>query len=276
MNSRGDALRGVARAKKAAAGREILYGRQPVYEALRAGRRRVFRLFAPREPRPSEELQATLALADESGVPVATAERRQLDEWLGRVNHQGMAAEVSAYPYVAFAALCEPPAAGGVPFLLLLDHLEDPQNLGSLLRTADAVGVQGVVIPADRAVGVTPAVVRASAGAAEHVAVCVVVNLARAMRELREADLQLIGVERTPQATAYTAADLRPPLALVIGSEGRGLGRLVRETCDRLIRIPMHGRVGSLNVGVAGALALYEVRRQRAAVGNGGAEPAAV
>jgi 23S rRNA (guanosine2251-2'-O)-methyltransferase len=146
---------------------------------------------------------------------------------------------------------------------MLLDHLEDPQNFGSLLRTADAAGVDGVLIPADRAVGVTPAVVRASAGASEHMRVAVVVNLARAMQALQEQGFSLVGLDLAEASVPYTQADLGGALGLVIGGEGRGLGRLVRENCDRLIRIPMLGGVASLNASVAGAVALYEALRQR-------------
>jgi 23S rRNA (guanosine2251-2'-O)-methyltransferase len=149
------------------------------------------------------------------------------------------------------------------PFLLLLDHVQDPQNLGSLLRTAEAAGVHGVIIPGRRAAGVTPAAVRASAGAAEHVRVALVANLVQAMRQLKAEGVWIAGLEAAPDAQLYTKAALSGPLGLVIGSEGQGLARLVRETCDFLIRLPMLGRVESLNAGVAGAIALYEARRQR-------------
>jgi 23S rRNA (guanosine2251-2'-O)-methyltransferase len=154
-------------------------------------------------------------------------------------------------------------AAEQSPFLLLLDHLLDPQNLGSLLRSADAAGVHGVVLPGRRAAGITPAAVRASAGAAEHVLVAQVTNLVQAMERLKGEGLWLAGLEAMAEAQAYTQADLTGPLGLVIGSEGSGLARLVRERCDFLIRLPMHGQVESLNAAVAGAIALYEVRRQR-------------
>ena len=187
-----------------------------------------------------------------------------LDKLGGEVNHQGLAAEVSGYPYVDLEALLEAvQQSGEPPFLLLLDHVQDPQNLGSLLRTAEAAGVHGVVIPERRAAGVTPAAVRASAGAAEHVRVAQVTNLVRAMEWLKAEGVWLAGLEALPGAQLYTQADLRGPLGLVVGSEGQGLARLVRETCDFLIRLPMHGQVESLNAGVAGAIALYEVRRQR-------------
>ncbi|MFN2242794.1 MAG: 23S rRNA (guanosine(2251)-2'-O)-methyltransferase RlmB [Anaerolineae bacterium] len=244
--------------------REILYGRQPVRETLRARRRQVFKLLLAEGVRPAGVVAQILALAEAAGIPVQTVNRRELDKLGGEVNHQGLAAEVSGYPYVDLA---EPMRlareAGAFPFLLLLDHVQDPQNLGSLLRTAEAAGVHGVIIPGRRAAGVTPAAVRASAGAAEHVRVAQVANLVQAMRQLKAEGVWIAGLEAVPEAQLYTEAALSGPLGLVIGSEGQGLARLVRETCDFLIRLPMLGQVESLNAGVAGAIALYEARRQR-------------
>ena len=243
--------------------REILYGRQPVYETLRAARRRVYRLLMAEGVRPTGITEQILTLADQVSVPVQVLDRRNLDKLGGEVNHQGLAAEVSEYPYVELDALVEPARQSGDPLTLILDHVGDPQNLGSLLRTAEAVGVHGVVIPRRRAAPVTPAAVRASAGAAEHVRVALVTNLVRAMTSLKAGGLWLAGLEAVPEAQPYAQADLSGPLGLVVGSEGKGLARLVRETCDFLIRLPMNGEVESLNASVAGAVALYEARRQR-------------
>jgi 23S rRNA (guanosine2251-2'-O)-methyltransferase len=205
-----------------------------------------------------------LALAEGASVPVQSVERQDLDKIGGEVNHQGLAAEVSGYPYADLSAVLGIIHETGQPaFLLLLDHLKDPQNLGALLRTAEAVGVHGVVIPHRRAAGVTAAAVRASAGAAEHVHVAQVSNLAQAMERLRGKGIWLAGLEAVANAQLYTEANLSGPLGLVVGSEGRGLARLVRETCDFLVRLPMHGQVQSLNAATAGAIALYEARRQR-------------
>ncbi|NIV21033.1 MAG: 23S rRNA (guanosine(2251)-2'-O)-methyltransferase RlmB, partial [Gammaproteobacteria bacterium] len=149
--------------------REILYGRQPVRETLRAGRRQVFKLIVAQGIKRAGVVGQILALAERAGIPVQTVNRRELDKLGGEVNHQGLAAEVSGYPYVDLAAPLESARQSSTPpFLLLLDHIQDPQNLGSLLRTAEASGVHGVVIPGRRAAGVTPAAVRASAGAAEQ------------------------------------------------------------------------------------------------------------
>ena len=244
--------------------REILYGRQPVREALRAGRRQVFKVLLARGIKPTGIVGEILALAAEASVAIQPVERQELDQLGGEANHQGLAAEVSGYPYVDLEATLDAAGqAGEAPFLLLLDHVQDPQNLGSLLRAAEAAGVHGVVIPGRRAVGVTPAAVRASAGAAEQVHVVQVSNLVQAMERLKAAGVWLAGLEALPEALPYTGADLSGPLGLVVGSEGQGLARLVRERCDFLIRLPLRGQVESLNAGVAGAIALYEALRQR-------------
>jgi 23S rRNA (guanosine2251-2'-O)-methyltransferase len=245
--------------------REILYGRQPVRETLRAQRRQVFKLLLARGVKPTGAVGEILSLAERAAVPVQSVDRKELTNLSGEVNHQGLAAEVSAYPYVDLEVVLDAARqARQPPFLLLLDHVQDPQNLGSLLRSAEAVGVHGVVIPKRRAAGVTPAAVRVSAGAAEQVHVVQVTNLVRAMELLKSEGVWLAGLEALPEAQPYTHADLSGPLGLVVGSEGDGLARLVRETCDFLIRLPMRGQVESLNAAVAGAIALYEALRQRA------------
>jgi len=244
--------------------REILYGRQPVRETLRAGRRQVYKLLLANEIRSAGIVEEILNLAKRANIPVQAIDRQGLDKLGGEAHHQGLAAEVSGYPYVDLADLTKIAVQSGEPpLLLLLDHIQDPQNLGSLLRTAEAVGAHGVVIPGRRATGVTPAAVRASAGAAEHVHVAQVPNLVQAMETLKSKGVWLGGLESLPAAPLYTQADLSGPLGLVVGSEGQGLARLVRESCDFLIRVPMRGHVESLNAAVAGAIALYEARRQR-------------
>jgi 23S rRNA (guanosine2251-2'-O)-methyltransferase len=244
--------------------REILYGRQPVRETLRARRRQVFKLLLARGTRTTGIVGQILSLAERENVLIQTVDRQALERLGDEVNHQGLAAEVSGYPYEDLPSLLNAASlAGQPPFLVLLDHVRDPQNLGSLLRTAEAVGAHGVVIPGRRAAGVTPAAVRASAGAAEHMHVAQVTNLVQAMDQLKAKGVWLAGLEATPEAQLYTLADLSGPLGLVVGSEGQGIARLVRERCDFLIRLPMQGKVESLNAAVAGAIALYEARRQR-------------
>lgn len=244
---------------------DLLYGRRPVYEALRAGRRRIYKLMlASGVQEKGGVVGQIVSMARTAAVPLAIVPRQELDRVVS--NHQGIVAEASSYPYadlddlLSFAADRSDP-----PLFLLLDLLQDPQNFGSLLRTAEAVGVHGVVIPQRRAVGVTPAVVSASAGAVEHLRVARVINLARTLDELKRQDLWVAGLEAAEDAELYDQADLRGPLALVVGSEGSGLRRLVREKCDFLVRLPMLGRVSSLNAAVAGSVALYEVERQRRA-----------
>ncbi len=242
---------------------DLLYGRRPVYEALRAGRRRFYRLvLAERVRAGSGVVGQIVSMARAAGMPVVRSSRQEVDQLAP--NHQGVVAEASPYPYVDLDEVLSFPADTDLPVLfLLLDLLQDPQNFGSLLRTAEAVGVHGVVIPRRRAVGVTPAVVSASAGAVEHLRVVQVTNLAHTIDELKRHDVWVAGLEADAEAQLYDQADLRVPLALVVGSEGSGLRRLVREKCDFLLSLPMRGRVASLNAAVAGSIALYEVDRQR-------------
>ncbi len=247
--------------------RELLYGRQPVREMLRAKRRQAFKVLLARSVKPTGIVVEILRLAEQAGVPVQLVNRQELDKLGGEVNHQGLAAEVSGYPYVDLRDLLDMAREENTrPFLLLLDHIQDPQNLGSLLRSAEAVGVHGAVLPGRRAAGVTPAAVRSSAGAVEHLKVAQVSNLVQAMQFLKAEGVWLAGLEAIKGAQLYTQAELSGPLGLVIGSEGRGLSRLVRDTCDYLIKLPMVGEVESLNASAAGAVALYEAYRQRAAV----------
>jgi 23S rRNA (guanosine2251-2'-O)-methyltransferase len=242
---------------------ELLYGRNAVREALRAGRRKIYKLILTQGVKETGIVADIATLANKSGVPIQRVERQQLDR-IGDFNHQGVAAEVASYPYVELEEiLAEADQRQEMPLLLMLDCLQDPQNFGALLRTAEIVGVHGVVIPKRRAVGITPAVVNSSAGSTEHLLVARMTNLVRTMEELKAKGLWIVGLEDVPQAQPYYQSDLTMPLALVVGSEGRGMGRLVRETCDILVRLPMRGKISSLNVAVAGSIALYEVWRQR-------------
>lgn len=242
---------------------EVLYGRNAVREALRAGRRKIYKLILAQGTKETGIVADVATLASQIGVEVQRVERQQLDR-LGGFNHQGVAAEATAYPYAELEEiLAEADQRQEMSLLLMLDCLQDPQNFGALLRTAEIVGVHGVVIPKHRAVGITPAVVNSSAGATEHLLVARMTNLVRTMEELKARGLWIVGLEDVPQAQTYYQSDLKMPLALVVGSEGRGMGRLVRETCDIMIRLPMRGKINSLNVTVAGSIVLYEVWRQR-------------
>jgi 23S rRNA (guanosine2251-2'-O)-methyltransferase len=249
--------------------REILYGRHAVREALRAGRRRFYRLRLSDAVRSAPVIDEILDHADQAGLPVERVQRRELDQ-LGDLNHQGVALESSGYPYVNVNdILGDANLRGAQPLVLVLDLINDPQNLGSLLRTADAVGAHGVIIQERRAAGVTPSVVRTSSGAVEYLMVARVTNIASTIERLRDHSVWAAGLDNTPGAQQYDQADLRGSLAVVVGSEGRGLRRLVRERCDFLLRLPMEGHLSSLNAAVAGSIVLYEVWRQRQARGAG-------
>lgn len=241
--------------------RELIYGRNAIHECLRAGRREVFKLIVAESAQEKGALAIILDRAAEKRITIRRAPRAQLDQV--SPGHQGVIAEVSGYPYVALEDLLRP---GRLPFFLVLDCIQDPQNLGTLLRTAEAAGVSGVIIAQDRAAAITPAVVNASSGAAEHLRVARVTNITRALQALRQTDVWVVGLEDAPDAQDYTAVDLRGPLAIVVGSEGQGIRRLVRQTCDVLVKLPMYGAVTSLNAAVAGSIVLYETLRQRRGV----------
>ncbi len=242
---------------------EIIYGRNAVYEALQAQRRRFESVLVAQGIQQKDTAARILSVAEERNIAVRPIPRAKLDE-LGPVNHQGIAAQVTPYPYADTAGMFGLAAQRNeMPFLLLLDCLQDPQNLGTLLRTAEVVGVHGVVIPGRRAAEVTPAVSNASAGAVEHLLVAQVTNLVRAMEELKERGVWIAGLEHLPEAQDYHEVQLDMPLALVVGSEGSGLRRLVRERCDLWVKLPMRGKVKSLNASVAGSIVLYEAWRQR-------------
>lgn len=240
-------------------GGSVIPGRRPVLEALRAGRpiRKILLARTAHGGLLRELTQEALR----RGIVVQSVDPRRLEQ-LSRATHQGVVALTAARQTVDVEAILAAAAARDEPpFVLVLDGVEDPGNLGALIRTADAAGVHGVIIPRHRAAGLTPAVARASAGALEHVPVAVVTNLVRALEELKAAGLWVAGADPTaPQS--YTQARLTPPLAAVMGGEERGLSRLVKEHCDLLVRLPMRGKVASLNVSVAAGVLLFEVVRQ--------------
>jgi 23S rRNA (guanosine2251-2'-O)-methyltransferase len=238
---------------------DVLYGRNSVFEALRAGR--VIRRLLIADG--AHGLDNLVAEARRLRVPYEILDRRELDGRAGD-HHQGVIAEAEPFTYAhPDDLLTAADARGEPPLLLALDSLQDPQNFGTLLRTAQAVGAHGVLLPEHRAVGVTPAVSNASAGAVEHLRVARVTNLARSLGQLKSRGLWVYGLSGDAE-NSYWEVDLSGPLALVVGSEGSGLGRLVREACDLLVRIPMaDGAIQSLNASVAGSLVLYEARRRR-------------
>jgi 23S rRNA (guanosine2251-2'-O)-methyltransferase len=245
--------------------KETLYGRNAVHEALKAGRRAFYKLTLAESLRDADVVEQIVGVAEEAGVPIERVNRDALDRF-GPFNHQGVVLEASGYPYSPLDRLFDIAKSDDEPPLfLLLDLLKDPHNVGSLLRTAEAVGVHGVLIQRRRAVDITATVVHTSVGAVEHLHVAQVTNLVRAMNRLRDRRVWIAGMEALHGAQPYYEADLTGALALVVGSEGKGMRRLVRETCDFLVQLPMRGAVTSLNASVAGSVVLYEVLRQRRA-----------
>jgi len=204
-----------------------------------------------------------LGLARDAGIDVKRIEGRRLDEWTGAAAHQGIAADVQpSRSWNESELLTHLDQQPEPALLLLLDGVQDPHNLGACLRTANACGVQAVVVPRDRAAGLTPTVRKVAAGAAELVPLVTVTNLARCMRLLKERDIWLIGADAQAERGTFEA-ELKGAIGIVMGGEGAGLRRLTREACDLLVRLPMHGAVESLNVSVATGMMLYEVLRQR-------------
>ncbi len=236
--------------------KELLYGRQPVRECLRARRRHIHSLLLAEGVRETGIVAEIIALAGQLGIPVVRTPRAYLEKVSEAA--QGVGLEVGAYPYVSVGEILRlARARSEQPFLLALDHLQDPHNFGALLRSAEAVGVHGVVIPERRAVGVTPAVVSASAGASEHVRIARVTNLVRTLMDLKAENVWIVGLDNTPDSLPYYEVDLDRSLALLVGAEGIGITHLARRTCDLVIRLPMRGRVQSLNASVAGGIVLY-------------------
>lgn len=244
---------------------EFVYGRNSVRESLRAQRRSLKRLLIAEGVREGGPITELLELAQAARVPVEQSERRELDALTEGANHQGVVIEGGPYRYAELdEMLALAQKRNELPLLLLLDHVQDPQNVGTLLRTADAVGVHGVILPDRRAAGITPSVVNASSGAVEHLLISQATNLAQTIEELKEQSVWVAGLEDDPRAQMYDSQRSDLPLALVVGAEGPGLSRLVRERCDFLIKLPMAGHVASLNAATAGSIALYSLWRRRA------------
>ncbi len=241
---------------------DYLYGIHPVREGL-CGRRQPLELFVE-EKGTGQRVDELLALARERGVPVRQRKRQDLDRLADQTHHQGVVLSMEPFPYTEIEdLLAEWQDSGKDGFFLLLDGITDPHNLGAILRNADAAGCQGVVLTKDRSCGITNVVDRASAGAVEHLAVCQVTNLARTMELLKKSGFWIYGLAAGDGAQPLFTTNLSGNLALVIGSEGDGLRHRTRELCDGLLEIPMVGKIASLNAASAGAIALFEVVRQR-------------
>lgn len=239
---------------------DILYGVNPVREALR-GNRRAFELFVQTSGS-DHRIAKIVALAEEKGVAVRRRERADLERLAGNSHHQGLVLRVAPFVYTDLDDFLAAGAGDAPLFLLMLDGIQDPQNLGALIRTAACAGAQAVIIPKDRACGVTPVVEKASAGAVETLPVIQVTNLVQALERLKQAGCWAYGLAGEAAKDIYQT-DLRGSLVLVIGSEGEGMRPLVRKQCDGLLAIPQYGGVSSLNASVAGGIVLFEAARQR-------------
>ncbi len=244
-------------------GGEWIYGRNPVVEVLQAERRTLSEvILPPAEKGEADEIAWIRQTARQMGLVVRTEDRRRLDQLTHGGHHQGVAIKTTGYPYVGFDEILRDVEEDENATVVILDHLEDPQNVGSILRTACAIGATGVVIPEDRGSGVTSAAVRASAGASEHLKVARVVTLVRAMKQLKDANVWITGLDWGKDAKPYTEIDFKGRAGLVVGAEGTGISRLVRETCDFIAVLPMRGEIESLNAGVAAAICMYEMIRE--------------
>lgn len=236
----------------------MLYGRNGALEALQ-GRRTLKTLFLAEGIKSDDRVRHLSHLAAQAGAAIVTVPRAELDRWTGGANHQGVGLETGTYPYVPLDELLAPHGT-----ILMLDHLQDPQNFGTLLRAAEAVGVAGVVLPRDRAVEVTPSVVNASSGAVEHLRIAQTPNLARAIEEFKKGGWWAAALDTGEDAQDIFQATIPTPLVLVVGAEGGGVSANLRRHCDLIISIPMTGRVASLNAATAGSVALFEIlRRER-------------
>lgn len=241
--------------------KEILGGINSITEALR-GRRRFHGIYMLKD-RGTSRTEEILALAKQKAIPVRMLDRNDLDRLHPQAPHQGVVAEVEPYRYSQLdEVLTQTSSRGEKPFLLVLDGIEDPQNLGSIIRTAECAGVHGVILPRHHSAEITPAVVRASAGAAEHISVMQETNLVNTLKRLKKEGMWVIGADMSGSSD-YFSISIPSPTVLVIGGEGRGIRRLVRENCDLLVRIPMYGQVNSLNASISAALIIYEIVRQQ-------------
>ena len=238
----------------------LIGGKNPVIETLKSDRS-VHKIWVADGMKPSA-LQSIVSLAKKKNVLIQRVTKRKLDD-MKIENHQGVVAQIAAYKYSTLDDLfLQAEQRNEMPFFLILDEIEDPHNLGSILRTADCVGVHGIIIPKHRAVGLTHTVAKASTGAIEHVPVVRVTNIAQTLKVLKDAGLWIIAAD-LQNSRDYRELEANFPLALVIGSEGKGISRIVSKSCDFIYRLPMVGQVTSLNASVAAALFLYEIYRKR-------------
>lgn len=241
--------------------KDLIMGRNAVQETLRTDRD-IHKVWI-QDGINKGQISGILKIANERKIIVQTVAKQKLDQMIPKGNHQGVVAQIAAYQYAEVEDILEAARKKNEdPFVLILDELEDPHNLGSIMRTADAVGAHGIIIPKRRSVGLTGTVAKASTGAIEHVPVARVTNLSQTIEKLKEQGLWIVGTD-AKNSQDYREMDAKMPLGIVIGSEGSGISRIVKEKCDFLVKLPMVGHVTSLNASVAAALLMYEVYRKR-------------
>jgi 23S rRNA (guanosine2251-2'-O)-methyltransferase len=246
--------------------KEWIVGRNPVYEVLRTKRRHIFSLNVSENAREKGRLTEIIRLCSIRNLPVSRVSKELLDS--RGTNHQGVALQTSGYPYQTLQDMLERASTlAEAPFILILDTLQDPQNLGTLLRTAEIVGVHGVMLPLRRTATITPAVVSVSSGASEHILIAQA-NLSQAITQLKEYGVWVLGLEGSPEASNPSEIQLNGSLAIIVGSEGQGMRPLIRKSCDFLLKLPMRGQVESLNAATAGSVALYLAWQARGFSGN--------
>ncbi|MEK3789487.1 MULTISPECIES: 23S rRNA (guanosine(2251)-2'-O)-methyltransferase RlmB [Paenibacillus] len=243
---------------------EWIAGKHSVIEALKSGRT-INKIWLAEQAQ-KHLVQPIIAEAKKAGVIVQQADKRKLDQMVPGIQHQGVVAQAAPYAYAEVEDLLAAAAAKGqAPFLILLDEIEDPHNLGSILRTADCTGAHGVIVPKRRSASITATVSKTSAGAVEYVPVARVSNLGQTIDRLKEAGIWVVGTDVEATEPVFGNNVFTGPVAVVIGNENKGMGRLIREKCDVLVKLPMEGRINSLNASVAAGVVMYEVLRGRLA-----------
>jgi len=242
---------------------EILYGVHPVLEALRAERRRFKEIYISKKRRVKKEVAEIIRIAHAKDIPIKYRDNTYFNTTLESVVHQGVMARVDRYPLVDLSIILKRyRVENALPFILVLDGITDPQNLGSIIRTGVAAGIHGIVIPKDRSASPTPAVSKVSAGAMEHIMIARVTNITSTLKRLKKEGLWIVGADANAEQSIY-GTDLKIGLALVLGGEEKGVRPLVKKTCDLIISIPQQETVSSLNVAIAGAIIIFEIIRQR-------------
>jgi len=241
---------------------ELLYGIHPVLETLAAGRRRIYKIYLAKEKK-SERLARIASMAEARSVSKKSIGPADFKALTGTIDHQGAAAVVSPYPQITVQDILQPmQAEDRKHFLLMLDNIQDPQNLGAIIRTALCVGIDGVIVPKDRSAPPTPAVSKASSGALEHIRLIRVTNLVQTIKHFKNSGLWVLGLQKDAGQSIYDS-DLSGSIALILGGEQKGIRPLVKKHCDFLVSIPQQGAFNSLNASVAAAVAMYEAFRQR-------------